>query len=77
MIKEAHARPTRNRLNRLARFGRRYFTANRNDHTGHDWRMQAVKAAARIAGPLSFEDIQTIIVAFGDAEEDHRTGRAA
>jgi hypothetical protein len=58
----------RKRLNRMGRFGRRYAIAKRDDHTGHDWRMQAVKAAARIAGPLSWEDITTVIAEFGHAE---------
>jgi hypothetical protein len=58
------------RLTRLARFGRRYHHASAADHSGHDWRMQAVRSAARLAGPLSYEDITAIISAFGDAEED-------
>lgn len=56
---------------RLCRFGRRYYLAGAHgDHTGHDWRMQAVRAAARLAGPLSYEDITAILAGFGMAEEE-------
>ena len=67
----------RTRQNRLARFGRRYYIASANDHTGHDYRMQAVRVAARLAGPLSYADIDTIVAAFGDAEEEHKRGTLA
>ncbi len=54
------------RKERLARFGRRYAaTAEvRNDHTGWDYEMQAIRKAALIAGPLSYQDIQSIRHAF-------------
>lgn len=61
----------RARLNRLSRFGRRYRAASRTDATGWDYSTQAIKAAARLAGPLSYQDIQAVYSAFhAEAERD-------
>lgn len=61
----------RRRANSLRRFGRRRYSATAHEHhTGHDFRMLAVRAAARVAGPLSYEDILEVITGYGDAAED-------
>ena len=56
----------RRRLGRLARFGRRYAACAEvvNDHSGWAWEMQAIRRAALIAGPLSYQDIQAVRHAF-------------
>jgi hypothetical protein len=53
----------------LRRFGRRVGRYGLNDHTGTDWRYQAIIKAARIAGPLSLLDVMEISTGIGEAEQ--------
>lgn len=57
----------------LYRFGRRYFRASlTRAYQGHDYRMQAVRVAARLCSSLDYLSICAIINGWGDAEEDSR-----
>lgn len=58
------------RCRSLRRFGLRYYLATRDDHTGHDYRLQAVRRAAAIVGPLDYLDILEVITGWSDAEEE-------
>ncbi len=42
----------------------------KHDHTGFDFRMQAVIEAAEKFGPLSKEDIQEVLIGWGDYEDE-------
>lgn len=54
----------------LYRFGRRYFQASRvYAHQGHDYRMRAVRVAARLCGSLDYLSICSIINGWCDAED--------